>query len=119
MRILEYLMELGIPVREKTPFEKMPCYLCRNYDPWIERTPLVSDNTLYDEEVKSHPCDFRQKYCRTFDRLCKEYEEAGKTFWSAERWRSRNKPGYVFMNHNLWRYSGPEKRVVGMSLLGE
>jgi len=103
-KVVEYLMELGVPVRERTPFEKVPCYLCRNYDPWIERTPLVSDNTLYDEETKIHPCDFRQRYCRTFERLCKHYEEAGKTFWSAERWRSRNKTGYVFMNHNLWRY---------------
>lgn len=103
--IKERLMGMGIKTRKKTAFEKQPCYMCQNYDPWTERTPLVSDNTLYDEEVATHPCDFRQRYCRTFDKLCKEYKEAGKTFWSAEGWRIRNKPGYIFMNHNLYRGS--------------
>jgi len=62
IRVGEYLMELGIPVR--------------------------------------------RNYCMAFDNLCKKYEEAGKTFWSAERWRIQNKPSYVFMNHNLWRNHG-------------
>jgi len=96
IRVGEYLMELGIPVREKTPFEKMPCYLCREYDPWLDT----------DNDNSSHPCDHRRNYCMAFDNLCKKYEEAGKTFWSAERWRIQNKPSYVFMNHNLWRNHG-------------
>lgn len=90
------LCNLSRRIREKTAFDKMPCYLCQELDPWIEGE---------NEEAQKHPCDLRLRYFRTFDKLCKDYKNAGDGFWSAEKWRIKNKGGYVFMNHNLYRDS--------------
>lgn len=98
-KIIEYLAERDVWVRPKTCFEKEPCYLCQEYDPFLNIDGGPNETYIYEQ----HPCEHRRNYCRTFERLCSQYKEAGKTFWSAERWRINNKPEYKFMNANLWR----------------
>jgi len=98
MTIREYLMEMGVPTRPKTAFEKAPCYMCRHFDPWVN-VEFVG----YESYCEFRPCEHRRNYCLTFDKLCKKYTEAGKTFWSAERWRIKNKSDYAYMNANLFK----------------
>ena len=99
--IIEYLAERDVWLRPKTCFEKEPCYLCQEFDPWLNVSGTPAPN--YDYICEQHPCQHRRNYRRTFNKLCPRYKEAGKTFWSAERWRINNKPEYHFMNYNLWK----------------
>jgi len=97
--IIEYLAERDVWVRPKTAFEKQPCYLCQLFDPWMN----ITDDGNYGYKYEQHPCWERRNYCRTFDKLCKKYREAEKTFWASERWRIQNKPEYKHMNANMFR----------------
>jgi hypothetical protein len=97
--IVEYLAERDVWIRPKTCFEKEPCYLCQEFNPWLN----ISGTLNYDYVYEQHPCEHRRNYCRTFDKLCPKYKEASKTFWSAERWRINNKLEYHHMNYNLWK----------------
>lgn len=102
-KVKEKLMEMGFPTRHRTAFEKAPCYMCKNFDPWHG-----DGHGMKFEDWGIHPCDHRLNFCLKYhDNMCKRYDEAGKTFWSAERWRIENIPNYVFMNHNLFRHSKP------------
>ena len=98
-KIIEYLAERDIWIRGKTPFEKEPCYLCQEFDPWWN----VDSDGHYGYKSELRPCMERRNYCHSFDKLCAKYKEAGKTYWSAERWRINNKPEYHFMNANIYR----------------
>ena len=104
-KIIEYLAERDIWIRDKTGFETQPCYLCQEFDPWLDISGTPAPD--YDYVYNHRPCDHRMNYCRTFDKLCKLYKEAGKTFWSAERWRIENKEEFGFMNANMWRKHKP------------
>ena len=111
-KIIEYLAERDIWLRPKTGFEKEPCYLCQEFDPWWN----VDDDGNFGYKSEMRPCMERKNFCHVFDRLCKKYKEAGKTFWSAEKWRIENKPEYHFMNANLFRsYDSSVTSVKGES----
>jgi len=110
IHIVEYLAERDIWLRPKTGFEKKPCYLCQLFDPWLN----VVDDGNFGYKFEIHPCMERRNFCHTFDELCENYKEAGKTYWSAERWRINNKPEYHFMNANLFRnYNNSSTTKIG------
>ena len=119
-KIIEYLAERDVWVRPKTYFEKEPCYLCQEFDPFMNlampKEPYRDCNSPYYDpdryDCQQLPCDHRRNYCHSFDKLCSKYKEAGKTFWSAERWRIENKPNYHFMNANMWREHKPEDESI-------
>lgn len=102
-RIRKYLKERDVNIRHRTVFDDEPCYRCQEFDPWLD----ISGASNYDYLYEQKPCDHRRNYCHTWNPLCKDFKEAGKGFWSSEKWRIENKPEYRFMNANQWRNYRP------------
>jgi len=58
--------------------DRIPCLRCGRFKP----------DTLW-----LHPCSNRENYCLKYGRgMCKSYEEAGRSFERAERWRCSKCP---------------------------